>query len=184
MTSNALTPEELKRRALTLFNSLARESDRGAVLTGAAHLDQMLELLLRAKFSAVRQKPARAINPLFEGFGPLATFSAKVTVAYAIDLLEDWMYQDLHSIRKLRNLFAHTIAIIEFDSPEVVGLTSKLTAKGLRKADFGLSSVVGKERLQFQLTLVHITALIASKIVVQLANVPDDFKVQFMVALE
>jgi DNA-binding MltR family transcriptional regulator len=184
MTGNALTPEELKRRALILFNSLARESNRGAVLTGAAHLDQMLELLLRARFSAVRQKPSRAINPLFEGFGPLATFSGKVAVAYAIDLLEDWMYQDLHSIRKLRNLFAHTTAIIEFDSPEVVDLTSQLTAKGLRKEDFDLSNVIGKERLQFQSALVHIAALIASKIVVQLSNVPDDFKAQFMVALE
>ncbi len=117
---------EAKRAFNALFGSLSRESDRGLVLVGVSFLDAQLEAFLRAKFSLESPKTQAAIDPLFDTFGPLASFSAKSRVAYALDLIDDSMCRDLELLRKLRNRFAHTTEQAEFDAPDVVKLTEKL----------------------------------------------------------
>ena len=119
------TTEDVRRRRDELFEALSRESDRGLVLVSASFLDEALELLLRGRFSAGHVKPKSAINPLFDTFGPLSTFLSKIKIAYAIDLIEKWVYQDLEILRKLRNLFAHSIEKAVFDSHEVIRLTEE-----------------------------------------------------------
>jgi DNA-binding MltR family transcriptional regulator len=109
-----------------LFEALSRESDRGLILVSASYLDEALERLLRARFLIEHKKSKSMIDPLFNTFGPLSTFSAKIKVSYAIDLIEKWVYRDFEILRKLRNEFAHSIGPAVFDSAEVVKLTEKL----------------------------------------------------------
>jgi DNA-binding MltR family transcriptional regulator len=49
----------------------------------------------------------KAVAKLFEGFGPLSTFSAKIEFAFALGLLPRHVHTDLRTIKKVRNLFAH-----------------------------------------------------------------------------
>ena len=39
--------------------------------------------------------------------GPLASFSQRIAIAYAFDLISSAQYKDLEIIRKVRNHFAH-----------------------------------------------------------------------------
>jgi DNA-binding MltR family transcriptional regulator len=123
-----------------LFEALSRESDRGLILVSASHLDEALERLLRARFSIEHKKSKSMIDPLFNTFGPLSTFSAKIKMSYAIDLIEKWVYRDLEILRKLRNEFAHSIKPAVFDSVEVAKLTEKLVG-----ADRAVTAIESEE---------------------------------------
>jgi DNA-binding MltR family transcriptional regulator len=93
-----------------------QESDRGCVIFCAAMLEDELESLLRAN---CRQDPGAAkkiVDPLFRGYGPFSTFSAKIQVSYALGLIPEYVYKALDLIRKLRNDFAHEKAAVSFQS--------------------------------------------------------------------
>lgn len=45
---------------------------------------------------------------IFDGYGPLSTFSAKIDVAFALDLIDADVHRDLRTIKDIRNCFAHT----------------------------------------------------------------------------
>jgi DNA-binding MltR family transcriptional regulator len=60
---------------------------------------------------------------IFEG--PLASFGAKTDVAYAFELIDDDVYNDLRVIKDIRNEFAHSLATVSFASPEIVELVKK-----------------------------------------------------------
>lgn len=125
------TSEEIVQRRDELFETLSKESDRGMVLISASFLEESLEALLRARFSIRYPKSKSSIDPLFDTFGPLYSFSAKIKICYAIDLIGGWMYRDLEIVRKLRNKFAHSIGAVRFDLPEAVQLTERLKAADL-----------------------------------------------------
>lgn len=97
-------------------------------MVGACFLEEALEALLRAAFGVKAVKPNSAIDPLFDAFGPLASFSAKIKLAFALDLIVAYIYRDLETLRKLRNIFAHSVEATRFDSRIVVRLTEKLEA--------------------------------------------------------
>jgi DNA-binding MltR family transcriptional regulator len=130
------TREEIIRRRDELFWALSKESDRGVVLVSASFLEEALEALLRARFSVRHPKSKSSINPLFDTFGPLSSFSAKLKISYATDLIAEWMYRDLEIVKKLRNNFAHSVGVARFDLPEVVQLTERLKA-----ADLAVTSI-------------------------------------------
>lgn len=122
------TCEEIVRRRDDFFESLSKESDRGLVLVSASFLEEALESLLRARFSMRHPKSKAYFKKLFGDFRSLYSFSAKLEICYAMDLIGEWMYRDLEIVRKLRNRFAHSVESARFDLPEVVQLTEKLKA--------------------------------------------------------
>lgn len=85
------------------------------VLVSAAMLDRELMKLLLTRMGQLSDKRAvRIFN------GPLGRFAAKVDVAYAFELIDEELYQDLTVIRNIRNEFAHSTTDISFASPEVM----------------------------------------------------------------
>jgi Mannitol repressor len=85
------------------------------VLVSAAWLDRELMKLLLTRMRTLSDNKAERIFK-----GPLGRFAAKVDVAYAFDLIDDDLYQDLTVIRNIRNEFAHSVTDISFASPEVM----------------------------------------------------------------
>src|SRR5262249_9675633 len=100
------TPEELDQKTGELFGQLAKESDRGVALIGAALLDAALESMLRRYFV----DDAKTVEELLlnEG-GPLSSFSARIKVAYCLGLFARNIFRDLDTVRGIRNEFAHHI---------------------------------------------------------------------------
>jgi DNA-binding MltR family transcriptional regulator len=122
------TKQEVEALASKFSASLSAESDRGCVLVGAAFIDEGLEILLRSRMLHDAPSVKACVDPLFTGLGPLRSFWAKTQLCRALDLMSDWMYEDLERIRNLRNLFAHSYENASFEDPRVIALTEGLKA--------------------------------------------------------
>lgn len=145
--NNRMADEERSlQRFDEFFGDLDKESDRGCVLAAAAILDNYLEVLLRARFSQDATVVKRIINPLFKGHGPLASFWSKTQLAYSLNLIPEWMYEDLDRIRELRNKFAHWYKAVDFEDPAVIRLTEKLKGANYAVRSLHASSNVPKHR--------------------------------------
>lgn len=94
------------------FEEFVKESDRAAIVLGAAHMDELLKDILKK----------RLINPkkdLFEFNGPFGTFSARINSAYVLGVIDKAFTDKLHMIRNLRNSSAHNIKKIDLNTPEI-----------------------------------------------------------------
>ena len=118
--------EKMNKRKDLVFEAVARESDRGAILVGTAFLSEGLEALIRAKFRDKARKIRGITKDFFGPAGPLGSFWTKIRLAYALDLIAAYEYRDLELLRQIRNRFAHQIEAVGFDDPEVVKLAKRL----------------------------------------------------------
>jgi len=107
-------------------DTLKTESDRGCVLIACHVLDAALEHLLRSNLSRQRTVMKQAVGPLFVNMGPLSSFSAKIKLAYALRLICDWAYEDLETIRSIRNAIAHSHASFSFESVDIETLLYRM----------------------------------------------------------
>jgi len=101
---------------------LNNESDRACALMAAAFLDDQLRQLLEANL--VQDK--KVLVRILDQRGPLATFSSRIDMAYAMGLIGKRTLLDLNLLRKIRNEFAHTAEPLSFDSPKVSAWCSQL----------------------------------------------------------
>lgn len=82
----------------------------------ASILESRLATLLAAYMPNLSN---RMQEKLFSGYGPLSSFSAKIDLAYALDLIPESLRRDLHVIREIRNEFAHSTVSIHFGSEPI-----------------------------------------------------------------
>lgn len=116
------------REVMDFRTSLGSETDRGSALMAAAFLDDRLKLLLTARLV----NDAKVASRAFEFNGPLGTFSSRIDFAYLLGILPNNARRDLHTIRAIRNKFAHVAAAIHFDHPSVKPLCDNLVFHGVR----------------------------------------------------
>ncbi len=124
-----LTDIEIKSSAL-VSDMLLKESDRGCAIFGAAILHDDLEELLRSYFRDDEKSVKSVVNPLFEGYAPLATFSSRIQIAFALRLITGDLRYRLDIIRRLRNDFAHQSGPINFDDAKCCDRLRILIAEG------------------------------------------------------
>lgn len=99
------------------------ESPRAAAIVGAAWLDDLLLRLLTG-FMVPGKKTERLLG--VEGHGPIGSNSARTRLAYSLGLIAESEMEDLLTIGKIRNLFAHRIHRSTFDNPKIRELCLKL----------------------------------------------------------
>ncbi len=105
--------------ARTIAMQMLEERGRGAVLVGVARVDAALEHLLQAVMAPVPGKR----DDLFLPDRPLGSLGAKVAVARRLGLIDEAVERGLHTLRKLRNDFAHSADSASLSDP---GHLSKL----------------------------------------------------------
>ena len=110
---------ESLRKAVARFT---KQADRGTALVVAAWLDDALESCIRA----VLRPDKGTADEIFRPDGPLGSFSARVKVAYLLDLIEPNVRKDLDHIRGIRNDFAHSRGDIRFTTPRIRDRCRKL----------------------------------------------------------
>ncbi len=99
-----------------LLADIKGESDRAMVIIVAAHLDNLLEEMLRL---ALVQCPT-SHDSIFEGpNAPLANFSSRIDFSYRLGLISEIASKSLHITRKIRNTFAHSISSCSFNDSSV-----------------------------------------------------------------
>lgn len=103
-----------------VIETLDKESPRGMVLTLTGFLEASLKKLLIAFL-----REGSSEYDLFEGNGPLSTFSARIRLSQALGLISDKEASSLHIIRNLRNDFAHEPGAA-FDVPSIRDRASNL----------------------------------------------------------
>lgn len=104
---------------LAFLSELNRESERGLALGGAAFIDQKLAETLGAFF-------CRNVEMLEGAHQPLGSFSARISLCGALGLIDNFEEHECNIIRKVRNVFAHSIAGTRFHHPKVSSLCSSL----------------------------------------------------------
>lgn len=108
------------------IDSLKTESDRGVALVSAAFLDETLKRLLCAQFNSTGTKSRTFINNLFGPSRPLGSFSSRINICQAFDLIPMWMAKDLDGIREIRNEFAHNLESATFSRPDIEEMVDRL----------------------------------------------------------
>ena len=113
-------PDEKKMRALlaTLGADGSQLADYAVALIGSTLIEGALETAIIARFRPLDQDERRALFS-FEKNGPLADLAARIKIAYALEIFGPETRDDLESIRRIRNEFAHHLAVLSFATPEI-----------------------------------------------------------------
>ncbi len=101
-------PLRFNDRARVLAQVMNEETDQGCAVIGGQIVCNGLESLLRAFLRDDSECSRFALDSLFAGYGPLATFTGKIHMAYSIQLIPKIIRDRLDMIRKIRNHFAHS----------------------------------------------------------------------------
>ena len=81
------------------------ESDRAAVILGAARVEALLgQILEKFLLPCVGSK-----DELLEGDAPLSTLSSRIKICHRLGIIDDQFAQLLNTFRRLRNGFAHEV---------------------------------------------------------------------------
>lgn len=97
------------------------ESPRGAVLVSCSYLEEQLRAVIVAFLVPGSEK-----NVLLEGFNaPLGSFSARIKAAHCLGLISDIERDDLDTLRKIRNEFAHN-HLINFRNQKIMDLCKNI----------------------------------------------------------
>ena len=100
-------------QAKTVVIQMMAERGRGVVLVGAARLDFALEGLLKA----VMGETVEEGDQLFTPERSLGSFAAKITLAGRLGLIDSTVEKALHTIRSVRNDFAHSAGAPTLQEP-------------------------------------------------------------------
>jgi DNA-binding MltR family transcriptional regulator len=96
-----------------IIYSLKGEKDMSVAIVAAAILEASLERLITSKL--VENKDSDLIGQLFLNRGPMSDFHSKILIAQAFGIITSNMAHELHSIKAIRNTFAHAKVPISFD---------------------------------------------------------------------
>jgi len=94
------------------MNDLRGEKDISVAIVASAIAEASLQKLITQKF---RTKSSALIGQVFKSGGPLADFHSKILIANAFQIITSTLAEELHSIKTIRNTFAHAKVPISFD---------------------------------------------------------------------
>jgi hypothetical protein len=97
---------------LAFIEDFKKESDRAAVIIGAAKLDLLLYQILHKAL----QPCTASSDELLDGESALGTFHSRIHMVHRLGLIDDHFARALHLVRRLRNAFAHEPSTSTLDS--------------------------------------------------------------------
>lgn len=114
------------------LKEIKQGNDRAIAILGPVYLDEYLREYLESVLVQKKGLPEEIFGPE----KPLGSFSARIKMAYALGLLSEEIYEDLNTIRNVRNVFAHGLHETSFAHPDIRELCQTLVIP--RLALFGL----------------------------------------------
>lgn len=124
------------------------ETDRGAAVLAASFVEHYLAAYLR--FFMVGDADA---GTLFGRFGPLSGFSQRIETAYAFGYLTATSRQDLNTVRKIRNHFAHHPMDATFDASPVRDLVENLSIPEKMEVDSSGTEIIHDRKSRYLLSI-------------------------------
>ena len=121
--TKTLGAEDLGVQILRSIDAEFRDAeDRVMAVVGAAYLDSILEQLLRAAFLNDEAEADRLLAP----DRPIGANGARYQLAYCLGLIDADQRDDLKTIAKVRNLFAHDYSIASLEEERANALVKSL----------------------------------------------------------
>lgn len=114
-----MLPEHVQK-FMGFLEDFNKETERGAALSAAAYLDDLLGQILSS--FCVPNSSGKTLASS-EGKAPLGTFSARLQACHALGLISDSEFAQCDLVRKVRNEFAHKVKM-SFENDRVKGLCS------------------------------------------------------------
>jgi hypothetical protein len=99
----------------------ANESDRGRVLVVTAFIEDLVSELLLSYLPDIPSTKELLIGHN----APVSNLSGKVALARSLGLLKAEEYEAIHTVRKIRNKFAHVVEV-DFENQSIFDLTENL----------------------------------------------------------
>jgi DNA-binding MltR family transcriptional regulator len=87
-------------------------------ILGIGILETELEPMIRQR---LQRKDDATWEKLTEDIGPLKSFHSKIVMAYALGIIDETMRENLHIVRRVRNVFAHAKILIDFTEETIKG---------------------------------------------------------------
>jgi|tagenome__1003787_1003787.scaffolds.fasta_scaffold20988116_7 hypothetical protein len=117
------------------------ESDRGAAVLAAALVERALEDAIRSKLIDPGDGTA---DEWFEGINaPFRTFSAKISLARALDIIDARIEDVLSTVKDVRNVFAHGMISLDFNHPTIAKECQKLRPQTVSIDDYAPRQLFG-----------------------------------------
>jgi len=110
------------KRERGIVDKIDQGDDRSAAILAEAFLEDRLTKAILARL----KEDKIVVGEMFKGYGPLASFKAKIDLAFLMSIIETPMHVNLHRIRKIRNRFAHRLEAHDFEVPIIRDLCDKL----------------------------------------------------------
>ena len=95
--------------------SLDNETDRGCAIAAVSYIDHELAEAIKARLIDSEE----TLRTVFQGQGGLSAFSARIDVGYLLGLYGENGRRELHSLRKVRNEFAHSPLSLSFKEQSI-----------------------------------------------------------------
>ncbi|MGS2718925.1 hypothetical protein ACVBE9_12210 [Eionea flava] len=121
--------------AKSLMEALSRESDRGAVVLAGSYIENLLALSLKSKLQDSKKS---LVKNLFGANGACSTFSQRIDICEAFEVVQPSICKQLRAIKQIRNEFSHHPFEAKFTDEKINKLVCKL----------GLSKGMGLQRLK------------------------------------
>jgi DNA-binding MltR family transcriptional regulator len=104
----APAPPEIEK----IMDGLASADDMSAAIIAGSLVEVELERLIVTKFKVSEPD---LVGQIFLNRGPLSDLHSKILIAYAFGFITTPMASELHSLKAIRNAFAHARAPITFE---------------------------------------------------------------------
>lgn len=110
---------------------LESESDRAVALIVSAWIDDSLTETIKRRLI----QDEKVINDIFQFNSALGTFSSRIALGYLIRRFSKTVHDNLTTIRKIRNEFAHSRENLKFTEEGIAALCQNLYLKSFKGLD-------------------------------------------------
>jgi hypothetical protein len=148
-------------------------SDRAECIIMSSMIERMIEMCIIYRIGVITSRD----ELLFKSDGALSSFNGNIDLAYAINLITSDLRYDLHVLRLIRNLFAHSALYhLTFDTPDIDKLILKFKhlsdENTVKKDDNGnYLSATGKVLNNFQATFLRAWISISQRLMESMQQV-------------
>jgi hypothetical protein len=109
----------LNQHAVVAISELSKsKSDRVVAVLGASLADEYVRRALELRLRAKTGKDDGILETMFGPNGPRGGFANRTHLAYLLYAIDEPQHAALRGIGKIRNVFAHQLAISSFDDPD------------------------------------------------------------------
>ena len=125
-----------------IMDGLRTKDDIHAAIMGVSIVEAALEQRI---VSQLHKSNKYLLGCLFENHGPMSDFNSTILVAESFGIITGPLAEELHSMRAIRNAFAHAKTPISFQDKPVEREVDKLKLlSAIRTTDFHVPFLVDK----------------------------------------